>query len=158
MPEVLFSLKAVGFLRSLHWLLTFTHVFSRSLTQQNVTQVPRGSRAICGELPHLQDNLVERYTPCGAEFSPPPSTKCQGFLMLFMGHCGSSAFMEKLGEIYDIWIPGFEPLFKYHKAQNTSAALQDEELMFERGRVEHMHVGYKMRPWSVRKEPSGFVA
>ena len=98
--------------------------------------------------PVMYDKFKGLYTPCGlVSFIPPHLQKCDNFVVLFMGHSGSSALMEQLERHFHFFNPGFEPL--YGLRPNASAAFLKAREYFEEGRAKHVTVGFKMRPWSI---------
>lgn len=84
--------------------------------------------------------------------------QAKSFIMVFMGHSGSSAILSELGAHKNIYFEEPEPLDHDSIAQNTSAALIYARTFFKRvietGRVP----GFKMRPMHIRRRPAEWAA
>lgn len=96
----------------------------------------------------------------------PPLAECargggrgQSFLMIFMGHSGSSAIISELFAHSQVYFEGRgEPIDHWQYEHNTSLALQFTRDLFRRGMAKGKTPGFKMRPFHIQQDPAGWAA
>lgn len=76
-------------------------------------------------------------------------TQAQTFLMVFMGHSGSSAIMSELWQHPKIMVENPEAVDHPPYQFNTSAALWYTRDFFQRGTSQGRIPGFKIRPWHI---------
>lgn len=74
------------------------------------------------------------------------------FLMVFMGHSGSSALLSELSAHSKVYVE-IPELVDHQEVFNTTAALQTTREFFDRGIAKGMIPGYKIRPVHIMNEP-----
>lgn len=113
-------------------------------------------------LPVLE--AMENEIPTEKPTSPLPScarggTRAQTFLMVFMGHSGSSAIISELAAHSQVYFEDeFEPVDHYEYEFNTTLALQWTRDYFRRGIGSGKTPGFKMRPNHIKRDPAAWVA
>lgn len=116
-------------------------------------------------LPHLQALLRSprpagnrrQHLPHGLSRRLRPQPACvvgraRTFLMVFMGHSGSSAILSELTSHADVYVELAE-LVDHQPTFNTSLALQEAAAFFERGTRDGKTAGFKIRPRHVLAAP-----
>lgn len=90
---------------------------------------------------------------------PLPSCSSKGparsFLMVFMGHSGSSAILSELRRLPEIYVERME-LVDHSDTHNASQALASTRAFFERGISMGKIPGFKIRPNHILSLPSEF--
>lgn len=125
--------------------------------------------------PYTQTTNVEQAAPPPTDVAPPPSpppvfesfsdvgslpecaksgTRSESWLMVFMGHSGSSAVHSQLRQHPDV-MSTFDPeAVDHHQYEfNTTLALQFTRNLFEEARAKGKTAGYKIRPNHILAEP-----
>jgi hypothetical protein len=80
-----------------------------------------------------------------------PNPKCHGYLMVFVGHSGSSVLHEIITRTFNFTSGGFEPLERFKP--NATAAVEKASEIFGRAQKRGIRTGFKIRPWSIMKAP-----
>lgn len=79
--------------------------------------------------------------------------RASSFVLLFMGHSGSTALISALQQHNEVLVSGFEPLDHGDMKTNTDAALQYAESFFAAGAVGNRTAGFKIRPHHILQQP-----
>lgn len=82
-------------------------------------------------------------------------TRARSFLMVFMGHSGSSAILSEVREHPDVHMNVME-LVDHQESSNTTAAAETTRLFFEAGIRNGKLPGFKIRPYHLLTEPALF--
>lgn len=85
------------------------------------------------------------------------STRAKSFLVIFMGHSGSSAIVSELKSHPQVLVENKEPVDHGEYAKNTTLALQYTTEFFKRGISLGKTPGFKIRPIHIRKNPQAWV-
>ena len=96
---------------------------------------------------------IRQLPPC-AHLQKAPKT----FLVVFMGHSGSSAIMSEIEAHTQTFTGPREPVDHYEYEFNTSMALEYTRDFFQRGIAEGKVAGFKMRPNHINKAPEEWAA
>lgn len=83
--------------------------------------------------------------------------RARTFLMVFMGHSGSTAILSELKNHEDMFVDEYEPVDHGDIQQNTSEALQYTRDFFDRGIKAGKVPGFKIRPLHIRNDPQAWV-
>lgn len=83
-------------------------------------------------------------------------SRAKSFLIVFMGHSGSTAFSTELHEHSDLIIESFEPLDHGKIEINTTLALQRGKELMESGIAKGKIPGFKMRPLHILNQPEAW--
>lgn len=102
---------------------------------------------------HQPVNPKKQLPSCVADTDSP-----RPFLMLFMGHSGSTAIITELRNHSGTLVKVSEPIDHNEYAKNTSLALAYTREAFMKGKKEGKVVGFKMRPWHIRQNPDAWIA
>lgn len=94
-----------------------------------------------------------RLPPCAERNS---SEIAQSFLMVFMGHSGSSAILSEMGQHKKFWVTVPEPVDHGEYEQNTTLALQYADEYFTNGTMYGKIAGFKMRPFHIMQNPQAW--
>lgn len=86
------------------------------------------------------------------------SGRARGFLLVFMGHSGSSALMSQLAAHSGISIPAAEAVDHGIFRRNSSAALARARHIFSSAAAEGKVGGFKIRPWHIEADPGAWRA
>lgn len=84
--------------------------------------------------------------------------RARSFLMVFMGHSGSSAIISELRSHPDVLIEKMEPVDHGDIAKNTTQALQFTREFFLKGIGLGKVPGFKIRPRHIRQMPEAWAA
>lgn len=103
-------------------------------------QTVQGVRFPCVALPHRRVDSVQ------------PNRQCQGYLMVFVGHSGSSILDEIITRTFNFTSGGYEPLDPFQ--WNATAAVENAAYIFERAERRGIRTGFKIRTWSILQEPA----
>lgn len=79
--------------------------------------------------------------------------RAANFLMVFMGHSGSTAMMTALKPHSQVHITGYEPVDHYERATDTAAALAYAHAFFTDAAALNRTGGFKIRPYHIRRAP-----
>lgn len=85
------------------------------------------------------------------------TTRASTFLMVFMGHSGSSALISELRSHPDVLIEAMEPVDHGNYSSNTTLALQYTRDFFTRGIQQGKTSGFKIRPHHIKKDPESWT-
>lgn len=85
-------------------------------------------------------------------------SRAKTFLMIFMGHSGSSAILSELGKHSQTYQENPEPVDHYDLQYNTTLALEYARSFFDRGLAEGKTPGFKMRPNHIQTDPEAWAA
>lgn len=104
----------------------------------------------------VRARLLEDMPPCARNGTPTSS-----FLIVFMGHSGSTALITSIAQHSATNITSFEPVDHGHyvtgsKYEAALRALQYTEALFANGSAMNMMVGFKIRPRHLQLRPSEF--
>lgn len=116
--------------------------------------------------PIAQETKRNEYTtsPTTSQAAPVPlcarnGERAQSFLMIFMGHSGSSAIISELFAHSQVYFEGKgEPVDHWEYQFNTTRALQFTREFFRRGIAEGKTPGFKMRPRHIVENPAAWAA
>ncbi|GAB0488934.1 hypothetical protein MMPV_000147 [Pyropia vietnamensis] len=86
------------------------------------------------------------------------SGRASNFLMVFMGHSGSTAMMTALQPHSQVHITGLEPVDHYERATNTASALAYAHAFFSAATARNQTGGFKIRPRHIRRAPTAWRA
>ncbi len=99
-----------------------------------------------------------------ARATPPPLPLCAAdgsraktFLIVFMGHSGSSAIMSELAAHSEVYFEQSEPVDHFEYETNTTLALQWTRDFFERGIKAGRTPGFKIRPAHIYRDPAAWA-
>lgn len=81
-------------------------------------------------------------------------TRAKTFLLVFMGHSGSSAIFSELAAHSSVYVEDTEPVDHFSYEHNTTAALAYARAFFTRGIATGKIPGFKLRPSHIRRAPS----
>lgn len=85
------------------------------------------------------------------------STRAKSFLVIFMGHSGSSAIVSELKSHPQVLIENKEPVDHGEYASNTTLALEYTADFFRRAISLGKTPGFKMRPSHIKNNPAAWV-
>lgn len=85
-------------------------------------------------------------------------TQARTFLMVFMGHSGSSAIISELAAHSQVYFEDGEPIDHYEYEHNTTLALEWTRAFFQRGLAVGRTPGFKLRPTHIRNDPQAWAA
>ncbi|PXF47977.1 hypothetical protein BWQ96_02363 [Gracilariopsis chorda] len=80
-------------------------------------------------------------------------SRAKTFLVVFMGHSGSTAFTTELREHSEFLVEKLEPLDHDEYEFNTNLALQQAEQIMDRGIQQGKIPGFKIRPFHILNKP-----
>jgi len=120
--------------------------------QEQALNTYRTSLAAEAEL--LVPKCANKLTAVSELSGAPAREKASSFVLLFMGHSGSTALISALQQHPDVYVKGFEPLDHGAMARNTSAALEYARRFFEAGIEMNKTVGFKLRPYHIQNNHS----
>lgn len=83
--------------------------------------------------------------------------KAQSFVLLFMGHSGSTALISALQQHANVLIAGFEPLDHGDMASDTPQALEYARAFFAAGKRSGRVAGFKLRPRHILQNPQAWA-
>jgi len=89
---------------------------------------------------------------------PQPGRPAQSFLIVFMGHSGSSAIMSELAAHSQVYSKDPEPVDHGELQTNTTLALEYTRSFFKRGAAVGKTAGFKIRPVHIGKDPEAWAA
>ena len=81
-----------------------------------------------------------------------------GFVVLFVGHSGSSALMQQLAWHPAVRVQGFEPLDDPRQPMSDEDALAYADSLWSQARARGHTAGFKMRPAHIRRHPANWSA
>lgn len=84
--------------------------------------------------------------------------RARSFLMVFMGHSGSSAIMSELRQHPEIYIENPEAVDHGENEFNSPNALNFTRAFFSRGQNQNQVPGFKIRPWHLVNAPEEWAA
>lgn len=116
----------------------------RAVTVQDIT---------LNDAPHRFKSVARQVLACALEGKP-----AKTFLVIFMGHSGSSAIMSELESHSQTFTETKEPVDHYEYELNTTLALKYSRDFFNRGVASGKIPGFKMRPNHIRKAPEAWAA
>lgn len=90
--------------------------------------------------------------------SAPPGSRAGSFLIVFMGHSGSTALLSELGQHSATHVSLPEPVDHEPYQRNTTAALAYTREFFTAGRAKGLVPGFKIRPWHIEQDPDAWRA
>ena len=82
--------------------------------------------------------------------------RAKSFVLLFMGHSGSTALITALAQHRDVFIRGFEPLDHGALGKDTEAALKYARAFFHLGVQINKTAGFKLRPYHILRNPAAW--
>lgn len=85
------------------------------------------------------------------------STRAKSFLVIFMGHSGSSAIVSELKSHPQVHVVKKEPVDHFEYAANTTLALQFATQFFKEGISLGKTPGFKMRPSHIKRNPDAWA-
>lgn len=85
-------------------------------------------------------------------------SRAKSFLIVFMGHSGSTAIATELREHGDFEIEELEPLDHGEFQHDTDKALKKGRVMFEKAIANGKIPGFKLRPTHIRRNPEAWQA
>lgn len=85
-------------------------------------------------------------------------TRAKTFLMVFMGHSGSTAILSELKSHPDAFVDKFEPVDHSIYLQNTTLALEYTRQFFKEGIAAGKVPGFKIRPYHINSNPEAWAA
>ena len=106
-------------------------------------QMGRSLRFPCVTLPHPREITID------------PNRKCKGYLMVFVGHSGSSILEELITRHFNFTSWDYEPLETYRRdgTWNATAAAGRASEIFGNAQRRGIRTGFKIRVWSILKAP-----
>lgn len=90
--------------------------------------------------------------------SAPAGSRAGSFLIVFMGHSGSTALLSELGQHSGTHVALPEPVDHEPYQRNTTAALAYTRAFFTAGRAKGLVPGFKIRPWHIEQDPDAWRA
>ncbi len=84
--------------------------------------------------------------------------RARTFLMVFMGHSGSSAIISELAAHSEVYFEDGEPVDHFQYEHNTTLALEWTRAFFERGIKAGKTPGFKLRPTHIHNDPAAWAA
>lgn len=84
--------------------------------------------------------------------------RAKTFLMVFMGHSGSSAIMTELKDHPEMFVRQLEPVDHKDFEKNTTMALEYTRNFFDEGIKQGKLPGFKIRPNHIRRDPKAWAA
>lgn len=102
------------------------------------------SNAMGPIVPLVEGNRVER------------RPKAKTFMVVFMGHSGSTAFITELRNHPDFEVEKLEPVDHGEYETNTDLALKHARELLDRGLAKGKIPGFKVRPYHIRKKPKAW--
>lgn len=84
--------------------------------------------------------------------------RARTFLMVFMGHSGSSAIISELSAHSEVYFENAEPVDHFEYEHNTTLALQYTRDFFDRGLAKGRTPGFKLRPTHIHNNPAAWAA
>lgn len=85
-------------------------------------------------------------------------SRAQSFLMIFMGHSGSSAIMTELKDHPEVLVNRLEPVDHRDYEGNSTKALEFTRQFFDLGIKQGKVPGFKLRPNHIRRNPAEWAA
>ena len=82
--------------------------------------------------------------------------RAKSFVLLFMGHSGSTALISALAQHESVLVRGFEPVDHGTFATDTDAALSYARAFFRAGLERNLTAGFKIRPHHILRNPSAW--
>eukprot|EP00178_Gracilaria_changii_P019949 TRINITY_DN578_c0_g3_i1.p1 TRINITY_DN578_c0_g3~~TRINITY_DN578_c0_g3_i1.p1 ORF type:complete len:439 (-),score=74.08 TRINITY_DN578_c0_g3_i1:271-1587(-) len=80
-------------------------------------------------------------------------TRAKTFLVVFMGHSGSTAFITELQTHSEFVVEKLEPLDHHEYARNTDLAYEHAKELMDRGIEKGKIPGFKIRPYHILNKP-----
>lgn len=80
-------------------------------------------------------------------------SRAKTFLVVFMGHSGSTAFTTELRDHLELEVEFLEPLDHGEYANDTALALKRAEDLMDRGIAKKKIPGFKLRPFHIHNDP-----
>jgi len=90
--------------------------------------------------------------------SAKPGSRAGSFLIVFMGHSGSTALLSELGQHSGTHVALPEPVDHEPYRRNTSAALAYTRAFFTAGQKKGLMPGFKIRPYHIEQDPDAWRA
>lgn len=123
-------------------------VQTKRASPQNMPQkVTKG--ALQEATPHTDDSP----TPPATQPSRRRRSRAKSFLVVFMGHSGSTAFTSELRSHPNITVDQMEPLDHGAEENDTDLALQTARALLDTGIARGKIPGFKIRPYHIRQQP-----
>lgn len=80
-------------------------------------------------------------------------SRAKSFMVVFMGHSGSTAFITELRTHSEFQVERLEPLDHGEYQRNTDLALERARELMDQGIANGKIPGFKIRPWHISNEP-----
>lgn len=124
-----------------------------TLTKSNSKRVLSGSKNHAQSDDSVANSPVPTLPLCAADGS-----RARTFLMIFMGHSGSSAIISELAGHSQVYFEEGEPVDHFEYETNTTLALEWTRNFFQRGIRAGKTPGFKLRPTHIFKDPAAWAA
>lgn len=146
-------LLAIPFVISVLAIAFNVHATARVLFAQQQRQIDAVPSAH-GEAVRKVHDAALRAVPLCARDSP----RAQSFVLLFMGHSGSTALISALAQHPQVLVRGFEPVDHGTLVNDIDGALEYADRFFTEGAASNTTAGFKLRPRHVLRAPKRWAA
>lgn len=102
------------------------------------------------------DNMMGPTVPLVEGSRVERRSKAKTFMVIFMGHSGSTAFITELRNHPDFEVEKLEPVDHGEYETNTDLALKHARELLDRGLAKGKIPGFKVRPYHIRKKPKAW--